>query len=99
MKRSKLGIVNYRLLNGSSVVTFNNSGDFYERIGKAFPEEYIGMERVGESNRTIVGTNGSTVFIYSNRRNTDISIPKKHEKDIREKLEAVGLKLEERKCL
>ena len=99
MKTVKLGIVNYRLLNGNSVVTCNNSGDFYERIGKAFPDEYLGIEKVGESNRTIVGTNGSTAFIYSNKRNTDISIPVKHEKDIKEKIKAVGLTLEERRCL
>lgn len=98
MKRAKLGIVNYKLLNGGSAITCNNSGDFYERIGKAFSEEYMGMEKVGVSNRTIIGNNGSTTYIYSGNKNTDISIPIKHEKDIKEKLEAVGLTLEGRRC-
>jgi hypothetical protein len=99
MKRTNLGLVNYKLLNGSSAITCDKPGNFYDCLRIAFPGEHIGSEKVGESDRTIVGTNGSTSFIYSGYRKTDISIPVKHEKDIREKLEAAGLTLEGRKCL
>jgi hypothetical protein len=97
--RINLNLVNYKLLNGTSAITCNNSGDFYELLRIAFPGEYTNPEKVGEGNRTMIGTNGSTSYIFSGYKKTDISIPVKHENDIKEKLEAVGLTLEGRQCL
>ncbi|MCX6750793.1 MAG: hypothetical protein NTZ83_05020 [Candidatus Pacearchaeota archaeon] len=97
MKKVELGFINYKLLRNNSAITRDNPEEINNLI-RAFPGEYIEGEDVGRSYRTIVGVNGNASYIYSGNENTDINIPKKYEKDIKEKLESAGYKLEGRKC-
>jgi hypothetical protein len=82
-------MIEFKLLNkNNSPVTLDNMGGVSAAIGCIYSEQE--RERVGSKIRETYEINGHKLHIYYGEKSTDICIPLKYEKEIKDTLKCIA---------